>query len=238
MISRRYPSTVDNFISLIVQLHLQKFCLVLLPWSICCIFVQLHLQNHGSWHLDLAPWFLDLASPTLHLEHWALNIGSCILDIESWIFISLSRSSSRDFGRFRSPGASVGNPCKVFKFLSYLGSSPAKIPLFWAHPAVKRLRAHGVLTSVWSPVDIHRRWIILFPWSFSCICRSFVLPCCLDHVVAPSFNCVCRIMDLGPWFLDLASPTLHLEHWILDPGYWILDLHFLVEISLEGLWPF
>ena len=28
VISRRYPSTVDNFISLIVQLHLQKFCLV------------------------------------------------------------------------------------------------------------------------------------------------------------------------------------------------------------------
>ena len=83
VISRRYPSTVDNFISLIVQLHLQKFCLVLLPWSFCCIFVQLHLQNHGSWHLDLAPRFLHLASLTLDLEHWTLNVGSWILHIES-----------------------------------------------------------------------------------------------------------------------------------------------------------
>ena len=47
MISRRYPSTVDNFISLIVQLHLQKFCLVLLPWKFCCAVVRLHL--HKCW---------------------------------------------------------------------------------------------------------------------------------------------------------------------------------------------
>ena len=52
----------------------------------------------------------------------------------------MSRRSSRDFGRFRSPGASLGNPCKVFKSLSYLGSSMAKIPLSWAHPAVERRR--------------------------------------------------------------------------------------------------
>ena len=104
VISRRYPSTVDNFISLIVQLHLQKFCLVWLLWSFCCIVVQLHLQNLGSWHLDLGPWFLDLASPTLDLEPWISDLAS--------------RRTSRDFGRFRSPGASLGNPCKVFKSLS------------------------------------------------------------------------------------------------------------------------
>ena len=65
----------------------------------------------------------------------------------------MSRSPSRGFGRFRSPGATLANPCKVFKSLSYLRSSLAKIQLFWAHPAVERrriprLRAHGVLTSV------------------------------------------------------------------------------------------
>ena len=113
------------------------------------LIILLHLRSIAF----AESWILDHGSWILHLQPYTLNIGPWILDIESWIFISLSRSPSRGFGRFRSPGATLANPCEVFKSLSYLRSSLAKIQLLWAHPAIERrriprLRAHGVLTSV------------------------------------------------------------------------------------------